>query len=80
MVAGDAARALGALRQRASPSVCSLVKTLSHENPTSAFTRRRPWRPGTSPQPWAIRFPVSDGRRPRPSEALARPRTPLCRS
>ena len=33
MVAGDAARALGALRQRASPSVRSLVKTLSHENP-----------------------------------------------
>jgi outer membrane protein assembly factor BamB/HEAT repeat protein len=33
MVAGDAARALGALRQRASPSVRTLVKTLSHENP-----------------------------------------------
>ncbi|HET6978888.1 MAG TPA: HEAT repeat domain-containing protein [Pyrinomonadaceae bacterium] len=33
MVAGDAARALGALRQKASPSVRSLVKTLSHENP-----------------------------------------------
>ena len=32
-VAGDAARALGALRQRASPSVRALVKTLSHENP-----------------------------------------------
>ncbi len=32
-VAGDAARALGALRQRASPSVLALVKTLSHENP-----------------------------------------------
>ncbi|HKO44413.1 MAG TPA: PQQ-binding-like beta-propeller repeat protein [Pyrinomonadaceae bacterium] len=33
MVAGDAARALGALGQRAGPSVSALVKTLSHENP-----------------------------------------------
>ena len=33
MVVGDAARALGALRARASPSVRALVKTLSHENP-----------------------------------------------
>ena len=33
LVAGDAARALGALGQRASPSVNALVKTLSHENP-----------------------------------------------
>ena len=33
MVAGDAARALGALRERASPSVRALIKTLSHENP-----------------------------------------------
>ncbi|HSE39663.1 MAG TPA: HEAT repeat domain-containing protein, partial [Acidobacteriota bacterium] len=33
MVAGDAARALGALHQRASPSVLALVETLSHENP-----------------------------------------------
>jgi HEAT repeat protein/outer membrane protein assembly factor BamB len=33
MVAGDAARALGALGKRASPSVSALVKTLSHENP-----------------------------------------------
>jgi len=33
MVAGDAARALRALRQRASPSVRALVKTLSHEDP-----------------------------------------------
>ena len=32
MVAGDAARALGALREKASPSVHALVKTLSHEN------------------------------------------------
>ena len=32
-VAGDAARALGALRQRASPSVPALVRTLSHEDP-----------------------------------------------
>ena len=32
MVAGDAARALGALGRRASPSVGALVKTLSHEN------------------------------------------------
>src|SRR5262245_11419453 len=31
-VAGDAARALGALGRRASPSVTALVKTLSHEN------------------------------------------------
>ena len=32
-VAGDAARALGALGQRASPSVPALVKALSHEEP-----------------------------------------------
>ena len=32
MVAGDAARALGALGKRASPSVGALVKTLSHED------------------------------------------------
>lgn len=33
MVAADAARALGALRNRASPSVRALVKALSHEEP-----------------------------------------------
>lgn len=33
MVAGDAARALGALGKRASPSVPALVKALSHEEP-----------------------------------------------
>jgi outer membrane protein assembly factor BamB len=33
MVAGDAARALGSLGPRASPSIRALVKTLSHENP-----------------------------------------------
>ena len=33
MVAGDAARALGALGKRASPSVGALVNTLSHEHP-----------------------------------------------
>ena len=33
MVAGDAARALGALGHRASPSVRALVKALSHEEP-----------------------------------------------
>ena len=33
MVAGDAARALGALGKRASPSAGALVNTLSHENP-----------------------------------------------
>ena len=33
MVAGDAARALGALGTRASPSVGALVDTLSHEDP-----------------------------------------------
>src|SRR5262245_61700749 len=32
-VAGDAARALGALGERASPSVAGLVETLSHEDP-----------------------------------------------
>ena len=32
-VAGDAARALGALGKRASPSVGALIKTLSHEDP-----------------------------------------------
>ena len=33
LVAGDAARALGALGERASPSVGALVKALSHEEP-----------------------------------------------
>ncbi len=33
MVAADAARALGALHETASPSVLALVKTLSHEEP-----------------------------------------------
>ena len=33
MVAGDAARALGAIGNKASPSVDALVTTLSHENP-----------------------------------------------
>jgi len=33
IVAGDAARALGALGERASPSVGALVNTLSHEDP-----------------------------------------------
>src|SRR4051812_14058827 len=33
MVAGDAARALGALRDWASPSVGALVKTLAHKDP-----------------------------------------------
>jgi HEAT repeat protein len=33
MVAGDAARVLGALANKATPSVGALVKTLSHENP-----------------------------------------------
>ena len=33
MVAGDAARALGALGKRASPSAGALINTLSHENP-----------------------------------------------
>ena len=33
MVAGDAARALGALGKRASPSVPALIKVLSHEEP-----------------------------------------------
>jgi HEAT repeat protein len=33
LVAGDAARALGALGDRASPSVGALVKTLSHHDP-----------------------------------------------
>jgi outer membrane protein assembly factor BamB/HEAT repeat protein len=32
-VAGDAARALGALGKRATPSVAALVRTLSHEDP-----------------------------------------------
>src|SRR5215213_8153253 len=32
-VSGDAARALGALHERASPSVRALVKTLSHDDP-----------------------------------------------
>ena len=88
-VAGDAARALGALGKRASPSVplsSRLSRTRTH---TSASTRRRPWRPSvrmrarrprTSPEPWAIRFPASDGRRVRPSQASAPPRSPLCRS
>jgi outer membrane protein assembly factor BamB/HEAT repeat protein len=32
-VAGDAARALGALGSKAGPSISALIKTLSHENP-----------------------------------------------
>jgi HEAT repeat protein len=66
MVAGDAARALGALRERASPSVLALVKTLSHEDP---YVRV-----------YAAEALASIGRRLRPSEASARPRNPLCRS
>jgi hypothetical protein len=66
MVAGDAARALGALGKRAGPSVGALVTTLSHEDPTSASTRRRPWRPSVRRRPGdnalaealAIRFPA----------------------
>ena len=33
VVAGDAARALGAMGKSASPSVSALVNTLSHEDP-----------------------------------------------
>ena len=90
MVAADAARALGALGERASPSVAALSSRLFRTRiHTSAFTRRRPWRPSvrrrarrlrTSPEPWAIRFPASDGRRVRPSQASARPRSWLCLS
>ncbi len=39
MVAGDAARALGALGPKASPSVRALVTTLSHEDPVRACLR-----------------------------------------
>jgi HEAT repeat protein len=59
-VAGDAARALGALRSRASPSVPALVKTLSHEDPyvrvyaaeaLASIGPKRAARSGTSPEP-----------------------------
>ena len=90
MVAGDAARALGALGQRASPSVRALVKTLSHEDPyvriyaaealASIGPKAASRRPRTSPEPWAIRFPAFDGRRVRPSQASARLRSLQCRS
>ena len=89
MVAGDAARALGALGKRASPSADALVTALSHEDHTSASTRRRPWRPSVRrrparqrpwQEPWTIRFPASDGRPVRPSQASARPLSLQCRS
>ena len=89
MVAGDAARALGALGKRASPSVGALVNTLSHEDPyvriyaaealasigPNAARRQTPWQ-----KPWAIPFPAFDGRRVRPSPASARLRSLQCRS
>ena len=90
MVAGDAARALGALGERASPSVGALVLTLSHEDPyvriyaaealasigpSAARGDAAPW-----PTLWAIRFRAFDGRRARPSGASARLRSLPCRS
>ncbi len=60
LVVGDAARALGALSKRASPSVPALVKTLSHEDPyvriyaaeaLDRSVRRLPRRRGISPEP-----------------------------
>ncbi len=88
-VAGDAARALGALGKAASPSVGALVDTLSHEDPyvrvyaaealasigPNAVKATTPW-----PKPWAIPFPAFDGRRVRPSPASARLRSLQCRS
>jgi hypothetical protein len=88
MVAGDAARALGALGKRASPSADALIlfRTRIH---TSVSTRRRPWppsvrtRPGRQ-MPWhkpsPIPFPVFDGRRARPSPASAPLRSLQCPS
>ena len=89
-VAGDAARALGALGKRASPSVGALVKTLSHEDayvriyaaealasigPTAAVATRDLARALSDPIP-GVRWAAC--------EALARHRpgrrSPLCRS
>ncbi len=56
---------------------------------TSASTRRRPWRRSVRARPrrqapwrtpWAIRFPVCDGRRARPSGASERLHSRPCRS
>ena len=89
MVAGDAARALGALGKRASPSSArssTLFLTRIH---MSASTRRRPWRPSVRARPgrqtpcqkpWAIPFPAFDGRRVRPSPASVRLRSLQSRS
>ena len=89
MVAGDAARALGALGNKASPSVGALVKTLSHQDQyvrvyaaealasigPGAAKATRPWQ-----KRWAIPFLAFDGRRVRPSPASARRRRLQCRS
>ena len=89
IVAGDAARALGALGKRASPSVGALVDTLSHEDPYVRIYAAEAWPPSVPRRPqrqtrWhepcAILFPAFDGRRARPSPASARRRTLQCRS
>ena len=88
-VAGDAARALGALGKKATPSVRALVRTLSHENPyvriyaAEALASIGP-DAGAATMDLAKalddRFPASDGRRARPSQPSAPPRSPPCRS
>ena len=89
MVVADSARALGALRSRASPSVRALVNALRTRNHTCAFTQQRPSRPSdpprarrlrTLPERCAIRFPAFAGLQVRPSEASVPPRSLLCRS
>jgi len=89
MVAGDAARALGALGTTASPSVAALVNTLSHEDPylriyaAEALASIGPnAAKATNALAEALADPIpgSDGRRVRPSQASARPRSWLCLS
>ena len=65
-VAGDAARALGALGKRASPSVARWSRPSRTRILTSASTRRRPWRPS------ARRRPRRQGARQSPARSDSR--------
>ena len=89
IVAGDAARALGALGVRASRSVAALVKTLSYQDPyvriyaAEALASIGPSAAGATnalAEALGIPSPAFDGRRARPSQASARLRRLQCRS